>query len=177
MDLRLESESILENSGYRVRESLEDLPMIYFEDSSLVGFISIEPSCQGLLKTWKTKQDAFLQNNAQRFRSASYKAWNAYSVFLTDDTCSAEEKNELRLIEEDFRGTRKIAVANLVTREDLRRALYPLLPIQNLMSLQGRNASDLLFERLPLTESQKTAFLTDESAEQFVKHLIDEEYK
>jgi hypothetical protein len=175
MDLRHEVISLLEDSGYRVREAVENLSLLYFEDSSLVGFVSIEADCEELISTWESKQNAFMQSNAQRFKRASLKAWNAYSALLTGASCNKEQQSRLQLIEEDFRGTRKIAVASILTRDDLKRGLYPLLPIQNLISLREGNPIEVLRSRLSLSESQKGAFLGEESAEQFVKRLMDED--
>ncbi len=175
MDLRRETIIILEAAGYQVRDALDNLSMIYFEDSSLIGFVTIERSYEELISDWKVKQNRFLETNAQKLRSASLKAWNAYSVLLTQDSCSVDETNTLRLIEEDFRGTRKIAVAGLITTSDLRRALYPLLPLQNLILLQPEDTTALLRSRLDLSESQKEIFLGLDSAEELVKYLMDEE--
>lgn len=64
------------------------------------------------------------------------KGWNCYTVYLTEAHPTDLETQALFDIEENFASTRKIARANVSTEADVQRALYPLIPIQNLLKMQ-----------------------------------------
>jgi len=66
---------------------------------------------------------------AAQFRAAGDKAWNVYSVFVTEARASIEEHRQVRWIEEDLERTRKITATGVIAREDVVKALLPLLPI------------------------------------------------
>src|SRR5208283_3553893 len=118
MNMFDEATNILEAAGYRAKCHIERHQILYFEDVSLFGFITLFDSVSALLSNWQREQDEFLKRNANRIRD-SVKAWNAYSIFLTQSECAAENRAHLLAIEEDFRGTRKIARSSVVTRQDL----------------------------------------------------------
>src|ERR1051325_3174630 len=107
MNLVDEAQQILEQTGYYVRSS--NLGESFdFEDETLYGFLKIYPSAEAIVEHWEKEQDEFLQRYARRIRANPPKAWNAYSVFLTATDAPGDVKTELRQIEDDFRGTRKI---------------------------------------------------------------------
>jgi len=120
----------------------------YFEDYSLFGCCVVYETVEALLATWPRNHETFLTLHAPSLRRASQKAWNCYSVHLTVAAASALEIRQLFSVEEDLRSTRKIARAGLSTSSDLTRALYPLLPIQNIVRLRGEATSNDLSGRL-----------------------------
>lgn len=80
--------------------------------------------------------------------SPALKAWNLYTVFLSPAPCSTETTRLLFAMEEDFRGTRKIARAGLTGRDDIELALAPLLPLRNLRVVGIEDATSRLEQRL-----------------------------
>ena len=108
----------------------------------------IAPDAPSILKNWRAKQGTFLSDKDEQLRKSKGKSWNIYSVFLTEADPSPDEENELVLIEEDFRGTRKLARAGLRTSSQIARALLPLIPVQNLVVLGEEDAMNRLKTRL-----------------------------
>jgi hypothetical protein len=99
-------------------------------------------------------------------RQSKDKSWNAYSVLLTEPDLSGDLANEFLKIEEDFRGTRKIAKSGLHTISQLTRALLPLLAIQNLVELERDDSKERLRSRLSrLSPRLLEAFLEQEKSE------------
>ena len=174
MDLLEEANAILEAAGYRTVRPGRSAERFYFEDSSLLGFVSVFPSVDQLLKDWEGLQDSFLSAHAKPLRLAPGKAWNAYSILLTQAVCSARQLPLVLGIEEDFRGTRKIARASIATRPDLIRALFPLLPIHHLVTLGREDAAGRLQARPELAGEILTALLADVSVGDTVRVLLEE---
>ena len=172
MDIRQEIISILQDDGYRVQENFDGISALYFEDSTIMGFASIEENHYAILQNWKRSQDEFLRLNAKSLRSSPVKAWNAYSIFLTAASCSEEEKRELYLIEEDFQGTRKIARSEVLTRDDLTRALYPILAIRNIAPLRMEEPLERLWTKVSLPPKVRDAFLSESSPEELADLLL-----
>jgi ABC-three component (ABC-3C) system Middle Component 1 len=139
MDLALEARKILETTNYSIKVSQTD-QLFYFEDLSLFGFVWVAESLEEMLQDWKRKQDEFLREQDKTLRKSRDKSWNVYSVFLTSDDASKEENNQLIKIEEDFQGTRKLARAGLHSPSQVISALFPLIPIQKLVSLSEEDA-------------------------------------
>jgi hypothetical protein len=174
MDLKQEVMSLLRDAEYRVKESSESGSSLYFEDSSIIGFAAIEASYEEILNGWRTKQAQFLQVNARKLRGASEKAWNAYAIFLTPARCNDEQKRNLYLIEEDFQGTRKIARSDILTRDDVQRALYPILPVRNITLLERGNSLDRLWLKLELSDRARAALVGETTANDLANVLLDE---
>jgi hypothetical protein len=135
MNLLDDARQILTNAGYRVQTPKASEPTVYFEDDTLLGFVTAFPDLPTLLTAWRAQQDSFTAKHARWLRTAPVKAWNVYSVFLTREACPPSMLPEVLKIEEDFSGTRKLVRTDLIAREDVERALYPLLPIQMVVSL------------------------------------------
>ncbi len=68
-------------------------------------------------------------------------------MFLSPGTPSTDVRIALSQVEDDFRGTRKIARSTVTTSEDLQRALYPLISLVNRVKLE-RTGGPNLRERL-----------------------------
>jgi hypothetical protein len=140
-----EAKDVLEKYGYLVSFRGDD--MLQFEDETLLGAIS-ELSLKALLETWSRGQDDFLKSNARTLANSALKAWNLYSVFLSSDVPDEAARKKIIAIEEDFRATRKIALAGVQTSADVVRALYPFIPIQNIAVLEASDSLQKLRGRL-----------------------------
>jgi hypothetical protein len=144
MSLLRDVDTVLQNAGYRVVASASNPAMLFFEDHSLFGVVATYPSVEELLSGWRKTQDAFLQGHAMVLRSAAQKAWNCYTVHVTEEPANSGQRQRLFNIEEDFTSTRKIARGGITTQTDVHHALYPLLPVQNLVQMHtSREVSDL----------------------------------
>jgi hypothetical protein len=140
-----ESKTVLETNGYFVSPIRNEA--FEFEDGALLGFVH-STSLRKILSTWSTRQRDFVTRNAGFLRKSSMKAWNLYSVFLTDDAVGPEERKAITNIEEDFHATRKIVQAGIASLNDVTRALYPFIPIQNLVSFHTDDVLETLRARL-----------------------------
>lgn len=136
MDVLVETKAVLVNAGYDCVITKENTEQVYFEDECVLGFVNIFPKLSDIISNWEQVQDNFLKKAASQLKNEPQKAWNVYSVFLTSDEGKKDQIQYIHRIEEDFRGTRKIVGYNLQTREDLKRVLLPLLPIQNKIVLE-----------------------------------------
>jgi hypothetical protein len=147
LDLVSAARRLLDGAGYatRVASSVDSL---IFEDDSLFGFVWVAPDVRSILESWHEKQAAFLRDRDQQLQKSRGKSWNIYSVFLAESDPSPSDENSLALIEEDFRGTRKLARAGLHTTSQATRALLPLIPLQNLVVLGEEDTMIRLKARL-----------------------------
>lgn len=136
MNILFETIDILESEGYKTKQSDTSEDKAYFEDESLLGFISVHTSLQDIIATWKENQDEFLNKNAIKLRADPVKAWNIYSIFLTSDFEEKRLLEKIAEIEEDFRGSRKIIGNDIQIKNDLVRTLLPLLSIQKIITIQ-----------------------------------------
>lgn len=176
MPLMQHIERCLRDAQYEVQFPTDDSSLIYFEDHSLFGFAVVYPTVEVLLQSWKGKQDDFLRAHAPFLRAAARKAWNCYTVHLTDATASEVEQQALFDIEEDFTSTRKVARAEVATAFDVCRALYPLLPIQNLLKMQESNTDTDIFHRLhDWPAGALKALMGNGTAEDIVELLVEGE--
>src|SRR5689334_11500214 len=91
-----------------------DANVLAFEDISVLGQVHVLDSAETILANWQLLQDTFLRDNADRLSRDASKAWNVYTVLLTSDSPNAEVSARLFSIEDDFRGTRKIARTGVV---------------------------------------------------------------
>jgi hypothetical protein len=142
MNLFYEAEQILRREEYYTLVTTPD-EAFDFEDETLFGFVKIYLDPGEIASDWEKQQDSFLTKNARRIRANLPKSWNAYSVFLSPGAPSPDVRIALSQIEDDFRGTRKIARSSLTTLEDLQRALYPLIGLVNRVKLERAGGSNL----------------------------------
>lgn len=142
-----EARKILERSGYLVISS-PTVGMLHFEDSSLVGFLKVSDTVEEMLSNWERLQDEFLRSSDRKLRKSGEKSWNIYAVILSAGSPSAEQINRLKSIEEDFRASRKIARAGLISRFDIAKVLLPLVPIQNSVTLIEEDVISRLRDRM-----------------------------
>jgi len=148
MNIMHYARAVLEEAKYDTFEQSPTEDVFYFEDNSVLGFVKNCESVSTILSSWESIQDSFLKQYALRLRSETNKSWNVYSIYLSKDECSEEQKRKIFEIEENFRGTRKLVRTGIKSRSDIRNALLPLLPIQNLLSLRTEDIEQRLRERL-----------------------------
>ena len=137
---------LLESGKYSTLSEGND--SVIFEDYSLFGFLWVAPSPADILRKWQQKQDNFLRGRDSQLRKAGEKSWNAYSIFLSEMDATAVEMNELRAVEEDFRGTRKVVKVGVQTESKIIQALLPLVANQSLIQLSEDDAIARLRGRL-----------------------------
>jgi hypothetical protein len=170
-----ETQIILSEAGYKTKYPTEIDSAFYFEDRSLLGFVAICSSVDDLIQNWRGKEGEFLKRHARRLRDVPQKAWNAYSVFLTsEEVKDTPMKAKLLTIEEDFQGTRKIARVGLISHEDVVRALFPLLPIQNLVTLVSEDLFMRLRDRVDLPQRSLSALLKGVDSKEIARILLEE---
>ncbi len=172
MMLLEESRSILEAAGYKTKLS-NNRDIFYFEDNCLMGFTAIYDSAEALISRWEINQDDFLSENSQRFRIDPYKAWNIYSIHLTDGDANENELISLNKIEEDFRGTRKITVSGIKIKNEIKQTLFPLIPIQSYITLSKFQDIDQLKKRISPEGGSLDGLLDDTPAIEIANKLGD----
>jgi hypothetical protein len=149
---------------------------IAFEGTTVLGFIVVYNDPAHLLDRWGHDAAALIADNQLSLRRAQAKAWNTYMIFLAEAAASkSEQRVALSAIEEDLVGTRKVARVGIRTREDLRAALLPLLPIQNVPRLEAVNmVAEIDLRTTELPERMRQAFLS-RVPEAVALHVLEEE--
>ena len=173
MDIAHQVEIALRNAGYSTWQARHSSgSFICFENAVLIGFVHAFDSATTLLTQWKAVQEAVLKQYRVALRGAREKAWNVYSIFLTED----EEPSLQRVIErleEDFTLTRKIARGGIRTANDVEHVLLPLTSVQARPSLGATDFEDRLRNRLKEVSSEAvTAFLAETDAIE-VAHILE----
>lgn len=149
IDLLSTMQVMLHEAGFSTRlTSLDRSSIVCFEDEALAGFGCIYASPRSLLEHWKATETALLKRYAPSFRVAGEKAWNVYCLFLCATPADVLESREVRWIEEDLERTRKVAVCGVRNREDLVRALLPVLPLQYQPELRSEDVTERLENRI-----------------------------
>lgn len=179
MDPLTTAETKLSKTGFRTWQPPEGTNRAYFEDRSVFGMVTTYETVSHLLQNWERRQDRFLEVNEKSLRSAGNqeKVWNAYTIHLTvgdfadEEQEKAKQENQLFRIEEDFRGTRKIARANITDKEDVTEALSPLLPIQKKPQLAAENYRQKLEQEL--SEEFDRTFLSVLNEETSIDEIVD----
>lgn len=162
-------------SGFSVHAPRPDVATLLFEDISIMGFVHVAASAETIVLDWQSIQDSFLKQNASRFMQDPTKAWNVYSVLLTSEPASSESAAALFSIEEDFRGTRKVARAGVVSREDVIGALAPIIPLRNVLSMGLVDARQRLLDRLGSIAPALRGIAEDTPAEAIAASLLGTE--
>jgi len=173
MDLLSDIRSVLEGAGYATFSPRPDSTFLYFEDISIMGYLQILPSVKEIINNWEGIQDGFLKTNASRFQRDAQKAWNLYTILLTSQVGENEEVANLLEIEEDFRSTRKIMRAGIVTRGDVLTVLSPILPLENIQPVGITDANELLRERLGKSDLILQNIVTDTTAKTIFQKLLE----
>ena len=138
MEIETQIEIVLREAGYTTLPWIGGrVPVVCFEDDVVAGFAHVFPSVTDMLSGWRDVQNLSLARHAASLRVGGRKAWNVCCVFLTAGQADAGQSRAAGRIEEDFVTTRKIARADIRSPVELRRALLPLLPLQNSPSLEA----------------------------------------
>ena len=172
MDIATQTEILLRGARYDTWSWTGVTPAVTcFENAALMGFVHVFESADDLLADWETSQQTTLARHAPAFRSAGAKAWNVYSVFLTSDP-TPQHIRAIERIEEDFALTRKIARTSIKTRDDVERALLPLISVRSTPRLSLSNFETRLRIRLKDVSSDVvTAFLGQTSGVEVARIL------
>jgi hypothetical protein len=123
--------SILETCGYKVFAEKSDLDVFCFEDDSLLGFVWAVENVATVSSGWLAKQKVLIEKHSRGFRKSELKTWNLYFIILIGQECNKPELLDLLTIEEDFATSRKVVRSGLSSINDVRQALYALIPIQH----------------------------------------------
>jgi len=174
MNLSSTAMSLLKNAGFDIQESSDLFNGFYFEDETIMGIVICFSSAKELLDSWRDRQNEFLKRNARLIRRSGDKAWNIYTIFLTHEKCPRDKEAEFLAVEENFEGTRKIARSGLMTSNDVKYALLPVLPLQSLAPIKEINIQEELKSRLDLTEVTQAALLGSASPKELADKLLDE---
>jgi hypothetical protein len=132
MDIGRQAEIVLRQAGYDTWPwGGGPASTVCFENEVIVGFVHVFSDPDALRVGWSTAQEIALARYATALRIAGDKAWNVYSVFLTEKAAPPHLARDIECIQEDFAMTRKIAGVGIATTIDITRVLLPLLPIQS----------------------------------------------
>jgi hypothetical protein len=124
-----ESEVILRSDNYSTTRLPND-GAFAFEDDNVFGFVIEYGDTEKLISNWLPDQSKLLERFASALRNSGPKAWNVYTVMLTEAVAAAGETVfALESIEENLRHTRKIPRQGVRTPADVKAALAPLLSI------------------------------------------------
>lgn len=140
---------VMQSAGYRTWDLVQaKIPTVGFEDDATMGFVCAFESARQVIDSWREVEATLLSRHAAGFRVAGDKAWNVYSVFITEAPASDEERREVRWIEENLERTRKITATGVMTREDVVNSLLPLLPVMAKPLLTPEDSTQRLSNRL-----------------------------
>ena len=140
MDLKKETEIVLRDAGYHTWPwENGPVPVVCFENDAILGFTYFFGTAAEMQEGWEAAQNAALARFRLALKGAGEKAWNIYSVFLSEAPADERVTVELDRIEENFRQTRKIVRTGIEARAHLVGALIPLLPIRNTPTIDESN--------------------------------------
>lgn len=148
-DLSSSLQVILQEAGYSTwLAPAEPSPAVCFEDDAIIGFAGFFPDTATLLERWRDFEISCLRRFAPGLRAAEGKAWNVYSLLLTAGPADEYQRSALAQLEENLDQTRKIAASGLASREDIVRAVLPVLPLQYQPRLDRENLTERLRNRI-----------------------------
>lgn len=155
---------ILQSANYRSWDVTgSNFKTVGFEDAATMGFVCVFPSPRQMIEGWREAEARMLARYATQFSAAGEKAWNVYSVFITEVRASEEERREVRWIEEDLERTRKITGTGVITRDDVIKALLPLLPIMAKPLLVPEDSKQRLQRRIEVIAPRVLDFVLDDA--------------
>ncbi len=164
MDLISTLQVILREAGFTTHlTSIDRSPIVSFEDDTLMGFGCVFEDPGALLASWKATEMSLLTRYAPSLRTAGEKAWNVYCLFLCSSAAEPDQNRQVRWIEEDLDRTRKVAACGLASREDLVRALLPVLPLQYQPVLRAEDVTERLRTRVRTIAPRASDVALDES--------------
>jgi hypothetical protein len=164
IDLLSTMQVMLQEAGFITRlTSMDRSSIVCFEDDTVAGFGLVFDSPELLLEHWKVKETALLKRYAPSLRVAGEKAWNIYCLFVCAAPADLIQSREVRWIEEDLERTRKIAACGVRSREDLMRALLPVLPLQYQPQLRPEDVTERLESRIRVILPKAPHIVLDQS--------------
>lgn len=143
--------------------SIDNSSIVSFEDDTLLGFGCLFANPGTLLERWKNMELSLLTHYAAHLRTAGDKAWNVYCIFLCSAAADPVQNRQVRWVEEDLERTRKIAACGLSSREDLVRALLPVLPLRYQPALRAENVTERLQTRIHAIAPRASHVVLDKS--------------
>jgi hypothetical protein len=175
MDIYRQAESLLRKGGYRSSYTATSPTLgLSFEDEIIVGFLHVFDTATSLISTWRGVELTYVGRHALQLRGSPEKAWNVYSVFLTEDRGTQLQSFEVDRIEEDLSSTRKIARLGVSSLPDLERALLPMLPLRALTSFAPADYEVQLRNRLSfLPENVLQALFAQRDAQEVARLMVD----
>jgi hypothetical protein len=175
MDIQTQAEILLRQTGFETW-SLTTMkpPVTCFENPSIAGFLFVFDSAAELRSTWEERQTAVLARFAPVLRVAGAKAWNIYSVLLTENA-NADEARAVAELEEDFTLTRKIARVGIRTQHDLEQALLPLRRIQSQPKVGEANFESRLRDQLLLLRTATVDAFLGEAEPASVAQMLEKD--
>jgi hypothetical protein len=177
VDIEATADRLLRDSGYNTQPWISSsFNALLFEDSSVLGFVFVFADAQSLLDEWRSREHELLANYSLAFRNSGDKAWNIYSVMLSEDASSPELERSVSRIEENLKFTRKIARSGVTTANGLKNALYPLLQISSRPQVEPTHYEPRLRQALELNDISAAivnAFLGEPSGEDLVRFIED----
>lgn len=170
MSQLLESvEAVLREAHYDTWRVKPGEGPLVFENPAVIGFVHVFPSAAALIDSWADVEQTTLRQFATRFRSAGEKAWNVYSIFLSE---VAGSESELEKIEENFVLTRKIARSGVATTSEVTASLLPILPLQSVPTLEDGDLEQRLRVQLEGIHAAAFEFLSGEATPADLANLL-----
>lgn len=164
IDLVSGLQGVLSEAGFVTRlTSIDETSVVSFEDEVLTGFGCVFRDAESLLTQWKAMEKSLLTRFAPSVRAAGEKAWNIYCVFLCSSAADSGQSREVRWIEEDLDRTRKVAACGVASRDDLVRALLPVLPLQYQPVLRVEDVTERLRTRIGTIAPKASKLVLDVS--------------
>ena len=155
---------VLREAGFTTRlTSIDGSSIVCFEDEVLTGFGCVFEDPGSLVTQWKAKEMSLLKRYAPSLRTAGEKAWNVYCIFLCSSAADPILNRQVRWIEENLDRTRKIAACGLTSRDDLVRALLPVLRLQYQPVLRAEDVTERLRTRIRTIAPRAVDVVLDES--------------
>jgi hypothetical protein len=162
MNLIEECRDLLAEASIESRTMLMREPgHLVFESNTILGFVFVYSTATELFSCWERDAALAIESYQLPLRRAGRKAWNTYVILLAASEATHVEAVKLSSLEEDLRGTRKIARAGVKDAEQMRIALLQLLPIQNSPRLESVDmASEIRLRTTELPAHLVDAFLS-----------------
>jgi hypothetical protein len=164
IDLISTLQVLMQEAGFNTHLiSIDRSSVVCFEDDALMGFGCIFDSPYSLLTRWKTMELSILKSYAPSLYNAGEKAWNVYLLLLCSLDADPVQSLEVSWIEENLDRTRKIAACGISSREELKRALLPVLPIQFKSALHPEDVTERLKTRIQTIAPKASQVVLDET--------------
>lgn len=121
-----------------------------FEDPYSLAAVVVYDTSQELFNRWPDAQAALVNIVSERLVKTDAKTWDVYLVLLTPafiDDAAGHDANSIRY---DTSHVRKLVAAGdeLLTLDDVKRAVLPLLPVSPVVLAPPRDVLEQLVEAL-----------------------------